>query len=132
MNIGVKHILLLTAIAGIVLGCENFYDDDDEYIEAIANVGAVHVDTVVNRTATITLSGSMPTPCWTFSRIAETRDSNTVRWTAYIKVKKNITCIQVVGSFTQTLELTVPSAGMYTLKIYRTPTTTMDTTITFH
>jgi hypothetical protein len=132
MSLSVKQILLLLAIVGIVIGCENFYDDDDEYIEAIANVESMRVDTVVNRTATITVSCATPTPCWNFSRITDVRDSNIVRWTVHTKVKKNITCIQMVGSFKQTLELTVPAAGIYTLKIYRTPTTTMDTTITFN
>lgn len=131
MKPGVRHIVILIIIILSIVSCENFYNDSDEYIEAIANVQSMRVDTVVSLTAKVTVMVSTPTPCWSYSRITDTRDSNTVNWTVYTKVKKNITCIQVVGSFTQTIDLVVPKPGRYTLKIYRTPTTTMDTTITF-
>lgn len=128
---GMRNIIALLAVLITVVSCENFYDDSDEYEEAIAMVESVRVDSVRNLTATVTFTCGTPTPCWSFSRIAETRDSNTIRMTLYRKVKKNITCIQVVGSFQQTITITVLAPGLYTLKIYRTPTTTTDTTIVF-
>jgi hypothetical protein len=131
MTTGGRHILLLAVIVGVVVSCENFYDDTDEYVEAIANVGSMRVDTVVNMTAKVTVFVGTPTPCWSFSRITDTRDSGVIRWTVYTKVKKNITCVQMTGSFTQQLSLTVAAPGTYTLKIYKTPDSTLDTTIVF-
>jgi hypothetical protein len=124
-------IAALFLIVTAVFGCENFYDDTDEYEERIAQVSSVRIDTIVNMTASVSITCGTPTPCWSFSRVEETRDSVSVRWTVYQKVKKNITCVQMTGSFTQTLEITVPKPGTYTLKIYRTPITTLDTTIVF-
>lgn len=109
--------------------CENFYDDTDEYDEAIALVEKITVDTVFNATARISLHCFAPNPCWGFSRLVEKRDSNQIHVTVYRKAKRNQTCIQVVSSFTYTFDYTVDAPGSYTIKIYRTPTTTMDTTI---
>ncbi|MCK9409187.1 MAG: hypothetical protein WCX28_13445 [Bacteriovoracaceae bacterium] len=125
-----KTIVSILAII-FVVSCENFYDDDEEYIESIAIVESLHVDTVVNKTATVTLTCPTPTPCWNFSRVEEKRVSNNIHLTLYRKVKKNITCVQVTGSFKHTMDINVPTSGAYTIKIYQTLTTTMDTTIVF-
>ncbi|MFA6469613.1 MAG: hypothetical protein WCW35_12000 [Bacteroidota bacterium] len=127
----VKQLVILLLIVFAVVSCENFYNDNDDYEEAIAMVESVRIDTVINLTATISLTCITPTPCWHFSRVVDQRDSNQIYLTMYRKAKKYETCIQVISGFTHTMTLSVPTPGTYTLKIYRTPTSTMDTTIVF-
>lgn len=122
-------LIFLFALIAIV-GCENLNDDSQEYEEAIAMVESFTVDTTFNKTATISLNCFAPTPCWSFSRIIEQRDSNEIHLTVYRKEKKYQTCVQVVSSFVHTMNISVTNPGSYTIKIYRTPTTTLDTTIT--
>ncbi|MFA6456130.1 MAG: hypothetical protein WCW40_04850, partial [Bacteroidota bacterium] len=99
----VKQLVFLSLIVIAVVSCENFYNDNDEYEEAIAMVDSIRIDTVVNTTATISLSCITPTPCWHFSRIVERRDSNQIYLTMYRKAKKYETCIQVISGFMHTM-----------------------------
>lgn len=125
------RLLLLLGAVFAVVSCENFYDDNQEYEEAVALVESVRIDTVIGTTATVSLTCMTPTPCWSFSRVDEHRQGKEIHLTVYRKEKKYQTCIQVVSSFTHTMNISVPSAGTYVLKIYRTPTSTLDSTIVF-
>lgn len=126
-----RSLLLLGAAVLLLSACENLFDDTSEYDEAVAMVDSVHVDTIRSLTATVSFLCYTPTPCWSFSRTAETRTGNDIAVTVYRRVKRNITCVQMTGSFRRSVDFTVPAPGRYTLKFYRTTTTTLDTTITF-
>ncbi len=125
------HIAALLLLVFAVCSCENFYDDGDEYDEAIAMVEKVTIDTVLQRQATIGLHCFAPNPCWGFSRIVEKRDSNQIHLTVYRKAKRYQTCIQVVSSFTHQHTISVDAPGTYHINIYRTPSATLDTTVVF-
>lgn len=128
---GIFFIALLFSFLVPLVSCEDVLDGPDEYDEAVALVETFRVDTVAGRTATLSFYCVTPTPCWSFSRVEESRSGRTVHFTLYRKLKRNVTCVQVIGSFTHTMQVTVPDTGAYTFKVYRTPTSTMDTTIVF-
>jgi len=128
---GLIPIILLMSTLVALASCEDVLDGQDEYDEAVAYVETFRVDTVVGKSATLSFFCMTPTPCWSFSRVEEVRSVRSSHFTLYRKLKRNVTCVQVIGSFIHTMQVTVPDTGAYTFKVYRTPTTTMDTTIVF-
>lgn len=122
--------VLLSSLVALV-SCEDVLDGEDQYDEAVAYVESFRVDTVVGKTATLSFFCMTPTPCWSFSRAEEIRSGRTAHFTLYRKLKRNVTCVQVIGSFTHTMQVTVQDTGSFTFKVYRMPTTTIDTTIVF-
>ncbi|NUN69710.1 MAG: hypothetical protein HUU02_08370 [Bacteroidetes bacterium] len=122
-------IALLLAVLLTAVSCENVLDGEPEYEEAVAYVESFRVDTVAGPNVTLSFICMTPTPCWSFSRVEEVRSGRSAHFTLYRKLKRNVTCIQVIGSFTHTMQVTVQDTGAFTFKVYRTPTTTLDTTI---
>lgn len=126
-----RRLILLFVGAATIAGCEQLNEDNEEYEEAVALVEQFSVDTVANHQATVTVRCFSPNPCWLFSRVSELRESTGVLLTVHRKIKKYQTCPDVVSGFSHTFAVALPPAGPYTIRIYRTPTTSLDTTLTY-
>ncbi len=124
-----RQWFFLCMCAAAFAGCEQVNDDNEEYEEGVALVEQFTVDAVVNGQATVTVQCFAPNPCWHFSRVTDLRDSAGVLLTVYRKIKKYQTCPDVVSGFSHTFVTSVPAAGPYTIRIYRTSTTSLDTTL---
>ena len=72
---------------------------------------------------------AVPEPCWTYVRTDQSINGSEINLTVIARRTTNDPCIQVMSSIDPEMQLTMPTAGSYTLKFWRHDGTTIDTTI---
>lgn len=73
-----------------------------------------------------------PTPCWNHSEVEINKDGNDIYLKVIAELDPEINCIQVLGSYETSVKVQVDDPGEYTLHLWQSETTTLDTTFTVH
>lgn len=103
--------------------------DEPEYLmQLVPRVDSLAVLGNANGTLTLHTVSTVPTPCYEFSHREITRNGMDIEIAIYARVQKDIICIQVLGSITRDIQLTVDTPGEYRL-IFPGSAATLDTTI---
>lgn len=103
--------------------------DEPEYrVQLVPGVDSLAVLGNANGTLTLRTVSTVPTPCYEFSHREITRNGMDIEIAIYTRVQKDIVCIQVLGSITREIQLTVDTPGEYRL-IFPGSAATLDTTI---
>lgn len=123
LTVAFAALLCCQACAGITGG------DEPEYlVQPVPGVDSLAVLGNANGTLTLRTVSTVATPCYEFSHCEISRNGTDIEIAIYTRVQKDIVCIQVLGSITREIQLTVDTPGEYRL-IFPGSAATIDTTI---
>ena len=80
--------------------------------------------------AKMTVKVETPNPCWQFSRYEISEENGKYLVTVYGIIEKDVTCIQMIGSFDAEITLSNLTAGDCTVSLWCNEETRLDTTLT--
>ncbi len=70
-----------------------------------------------------------PTPCWHHAETEVDVNGKEIYVKVFAEVEKDITCIQVLGSYETTTRIELNEPGEYTMHVWQSESTSLDTTI---
>lgn len=123
------RILFLAAAILLLSGCD-FFGPDESLNDVIAPADSIRFVSVQDRAITINVYSRCSDPCWLYSRSTETHTDNEITMKFYKVRKEQSVCPQVITWLTIPVNITVATAGKYTLKFYRSESSSLDTTVT--
>lgn len=126
-----KGICLVLSAAGLMSfsGC---LTDSEEKLPDPRQVSAESIKSlsVNGRTISATVVYLTPESCWGFVRADHSISGPTITVTVFARRLTNNPCLQVLTPVDAPLSLIVPGPGTYTLKFWRQPDGSLDTTVT--
>lgn len=106
--------------------------DEPEYlVQPVPGIDSLAVLGNANGTLTLRTVSTVANPCYEFSHCEIRRSGTDIEIAIYTRVQKDIICIQVLGSISHDIQLTVDTPGEYRL-IFPGSAATVDTTIVIH
>ena len=107
-----NHILTISAL-GILLILAVCLERETQFvIKQIYSVDSVRVIQHDEKKAVLSVSATVPTPCYTFAHFEQKRRGDTVEVTIYAKTDPEINCIQVLGKITCEISVDLKKAGI--------------------
>ncbi len=98
-------------------------------IEKPMSVKRINAVTTQSGAVNMTVKVETPNPCWQFSRYEVSEENGKYLVTVYGIIEKDVTCIQMIGSFDAEIALSELTAGDCTVSLWCNEETRLDTTL---
>jgi len=125
-----RHLLSFMTVCVLCTGCD-FFGPDESLKDVVAPADSIQIVSVADLTAKINVYSRCGDPCWLYSRSTESHTEDEIMMKFYKIRKEQNACPQVITWMAIPVEIKVSTAGKYTLRFYRSETSTLDTTVTF-
>lgn len=96
-------------------GCISGGQDDNYLVSQVYSIDSVEVFKSSGLEYSAKIKATVPNPCHEYSHIDLVKTGDEIEVSVYSKIKKDVTCIQVLGSIEAEVSFNVESAGTYTI-----------------
>ncbi|MGD9899893.1 MAG: hypothetical protein AB7T22_12280 [Calditrichaceae bacterium] len=94
-------------------GCISGGQDDNYIVSQVYSIDSVKIIKSSGLEYSAKIKAAVPNPCHEYSHIDLVREGNDIQVLVYSKIRKDVTCIQVLGSIEAEISFKVESAGDY-------------------
>lgn len=104
--------------------------ESGQAIEKPMSAKQINSVTAQSGAVNMTVKVETPNPCWQFSRYEISQENGKYLVTVYGIKEKDVTCIQMIGSFDTEIAIPDLTAGDCTISLWCNEETSLDTTLT--